>query len=502
MNNGFNSMFGNNFRLVPVRLLMLKHREFKPQLTGVLETKLGVGVLNTVQETIDRNANVQNLLNIQLANSLDVNLSKGRIANVPLGCREEKFSFLLVVEVYDNDILISEEIYQGYTDRVETAGGRLEAGARVSIAPDTMMYVNRVLEISYAMDGNGVMTPSFNKADSLLAENSNDNLLGTMGSTGLLVMRPMDIALEYHNNAIQAETENVLNVTNSNNFNRVGKFSKTENEVGGRSLTKLINAANRSTLANTYSFDNSAVSQYEHMLTDLVENTASNYKLLRAMGSITGVTQLSRWSVADLAKFFPTLSPEIFTVESYNDAITKHSNALFQLGATNDLGDDVLVDNQLSRFQKRIVPYLFDCMLSYGFINFSGKITNKTLDGSVQLEHSILLNVSNRVNQFPHIRNSLVRLLYSKLTDYETRAILSNDGTQHVEIIFDLSLTDSNLFINLNGHIIKVKVPSLYDNTSSALIMDNGNSKDLISELKTVVSAIIEPVSKTEVVGW
>ncbi len=498
----FNSMYGNNFKIVPVRLLMLKHREFKPQLTGVLETKFGVGTLNTIQETLSKQANIQNMLNIQLANSLDVNLSKGRIANIPLGWREEKFSFLLVVEVYSDNVLISEEIYQGYTDKVDTAGGRLEAGSRVTIAPDTMMYVNRVLEISYATDNLGNRIPSFSKSDSLLAENANDNMLGTQGSNGLLVMRPMDIALEYHNDAIQSETENVLQISNSNNFNRLGKFSKTENEVGGRTLTKLINSANRSTLENTYSFDNTAVSQYEHMLSDLVENTASNYKLLRAMGTTTGVSQISRWTVADLHKFFPTLAPEIFTVESYNDSITRNSNSLFQLGNTNDLGDDVLVDNQLSRFQKRIVPYLFDCMLSYGFIRFSGKITNKTLDGSIHLEHSLLMNVSGTVNSNPQIRDQLLRLLYSKLTDYETKAIFSNDKTQAIEIVFDLSLTDSNLFINLNGHITKVKVPSLCDNTFSSLVMDSGNSRELITELKTVVSSVIEPTTLMHSSGW
>lgn len=498
----FNSMYGNDFKIVPVRLLMLKHREFKPQLTGVLETRFGVGTLNTIHDTLDKQVNIQNMLNIQLANSLDVNLSKGRIANIPLGWREEKFSFLLVVEVYSSNVLIAEEIYQGYTDKVETVGGRVEAGARVTIAPDTMMYVNRVMEISYSIDQLGNRIPSFSKSDSLLAENSNDNLLGTQGGNGLLIMRPMDIALEYHNNAVQAETENILNITNSNNFNRLGKFSKTENEVGGRTLTKLINSANRSTIANAYSFDSTAVSQYEHMLSDLVESTASNYKLLRAMGMSTGVSQISRWTVADLHKFFPTLSPEIFTVESYNDAITKNSNSLFQLGNTNDLGDDVYVDNQLSRFQKRIVPYLFDCMLSYGFIRFSGKMTNKTLDNSIHLEHSLLMNVSGTVNSNPQIRDQLLRLLYSKLTDYETKSIFSNDGTQAVEVVFDLSLTDSNLFINLNGHITKVKVPSLCDNTFSSLVMDSDNSKQLITELKTVVSAIIEPKPISHASGW
>lgn len=496
------SRMGNNFKLVPVRLLMLKHNQFKPQLTGVLETKLGVNTLNVIQETLSKQANVQNLLNIQLANSLDVNLSKGRIANIPLGWREEKFSFLLVVEVYDNNVLISEEIYQGYTDMVDTLGGRIEAGARVRINPETMMYVNRVMEISYATDHLGNKIPSFSKSDSLLAENTNDNVLGINGrDNSLLVMRPMDIALEYHNDAIQSETENLLTISNSNAFNRLGKFSKTDNEVGGRTVTKLINAANRATLENTYSFDCGQVSQYEHMLSDLVENTASNYKLLRAMGINNGVSQISRWTVADLHKFFPTLSPEIFTVESYNDSITRNSNSLFQLGNTNDLGDDVLVDTQLSRFQKRIVPYLFDCMLSYGFIRFSGKITNKTLDGGIHLEHSLLMNVSNTVNTDPRIREQLLRLLYSKLTDFETKSILGNDSTQHVEIVFDLSLTDSNLFINLNGHITKVKVPSLCDNTFSSLVMDSANSKELITELKTVVSAVIEP-SKPSIVGW
>ena len=105
------------------------------------------------------------------------------------------------------------------------------------------------------------------------------------------------------------------------------------------------------------------------------------------------------------------------------------------------------------------------------------------------------MNVSGTVNSNPQIRDQLLRLLYSKLTDYETKAIFSNDGTQAIEIVFDLSLTDSNLFINLNGHIIKVKVPSLCDNTFSALVMDSNTSKELITELKTVVSAVIEPQS-------
>lgn len=493
---------GIDYKVVAKKLIMLKHKEFKPQIAAAMETKLQQGVLNQIHDTINSNANVKGMLNIALANTLDVNLSKGRVANIPNGWRSERFSFILMVEVYAEGILRSEEIYQGYTDRVESVGGRLEAGGSITIAPDTMMYVNRVMEIIYSQHSDGRLIPSFSKSDSILADNNNLNLLGyNSQDSNLKVVRPLDLVHKYHVNAIENDFDGALTVTMSDNFDKIGKFSKSDNEVGGRTISKLVTAANRSKLDKAYNFDSGPTSQFENMMSELVENNSSNYKLLYKMGIENSVSQLSRWTVADLSKQFPTLTPMFFTVESYNDIITKQTNQAFNFSGTNDLGDDVLSDNQLTRFQKRIVPYLFDAMLSYGFIQFSGTMTNKTIDGSVAVNHSLLLNVSDTVNSNPEVRAHVMRLLYAKLTDMETRNILSNEGTQSVELVFDLSLSDSNIFINLNNRTLKVKIPTLCDSASTSLVMDSNSSKDLVTELKTVVDSVLGEVTSSSVLG-
>lgn len=494
---------GNSYRIEAKKLILLKHKEFKPQIAAAMETRMSPGVLNRIHDALDGNINIKNTLNTSLANTLDVNLSKGRVANIPNGWKSERFSFILMVEVYSGDMLISEEIYQGYTDRVETVGGRLEAGASITIAPDTMMYINRVMEIAYALDANGKLIPSFSKADSIIADNTNLDLLsyGNRVNSNLRVIRPLDLAHKYHVDALETELDGNLTVTISDTFDRVGKFSKSDNEVGGRTVTKLISAANRSKLDSRYTFDSSPTTQFENMMSELIENNSNNYKLLSTMGIKKGVSQLSRWTVDDLSLQFPKLTPMIFTVESFNDIITRQTNQAFNFNATNDLGDDVLSDNQLTRFQKRIVPYLFDTMMSYGFIQFSGTMTNKTIDGSVAVNHSLLLNVSDTVNNNPDIRSHVMRLLYSKLTDMETRNILSNDGTQAVELVFDLSLADSNIFINLNNRTLKVKIPSLCDSASTSLVMDSNASNLLVTELKTVVDSVLGEVTASNGIG-
>ncbi len=481
---------GNNVTFIPKEFIVLKHREFKPQIAAGLVTKLAVGTLDVVHDIISTNSGA-GVLNTALVNSMDVDLSKGRVASVPNGWNSERFSFLLVVECHVDGYLVSEEIYQGYSDMVDLAGGRLEHGSTVRINPETMLYINRAIEILYASRSDGSIVPTFSKADSIISDNTSGNSFNI--NNNLKLLRPVDMAHSYHTDAMVEDTwGDSLVINTPSNYNSVAKFSKSDNEVGGRTITKLIKAANRASLDNTYTFDSSPISKFENMLSDLVENNSTNYKFLRAIGLQMTAAQLSRFNLAELGKFFPNLSPKIFTVESYNDILTRSSNSLLQLGNSADAGDMVVADNQLTRFQKRILPYLFDAMLSYGFIQFSGTITNKTIDGSIALNHSLLMNVSNTVNSNPDIRAHVIRLLYSKLTDIETKELMSNNGTQDVEIIFDLSLTDSNLMINLNNNILRVKVPTLCDSTFTPLVMDSNASKVIMTELKTVVDSVMD----------
>lgn len=480
------------------KFILLKHRAFKPQLTGVLESRLEVGKLDRIQEAVNGSFGTLNVLNTELANSIDINLSNGRIAEIPNNWNEERFSFIMVSEIWDDNTLIGEEIFQGYTDHSETAGGRLEHNATVSIDPNMMMYVNRAMKISYSYDSVGNRIPTFQKADSILADNANH--MNGYSNDKLNIWRPMDMSIKYHLNHMINGDDDLdprspwgVAVTDANEFNALAKYSKSSNEVGGRMVVDLIKAANRNASESMYTFDSATSTPYENMVSDLVENNSVNYQTLLYMSKFNTRNQLSRWSVDTMSKIFPYVSPDVFTVESYNDMITKNTNNMFQFGNTNDMGDDVFSDNQLTRFQKRIVPYLFDAMLSFGFIKFSGKITNKTLDGSIYVEHSIAMNVSSTVNADERIRTQLLKLLYARLMDNETRAILGGlHGEQLVEVVFDMDLSNSNVFINLNNHILKVKVPSLCDSSFSSLIMPESKSSLVLTEMKTLVDAVIQ----------
>lgn len=498
------------------KLIMLKHRPFKPQLTGVLETRMQLGSMDRISSIMERQKGALNVLNVELANSLDVNLSNGRIAEIPNNWNENRFSFLMVSELWDGNILVGEEIFQGYTDHSETVGGRLEAGGSVRIDPSMMMYVNRAMKISYSYDNYGARVPQFQKADSMLVDNT--TAPGVYNKERLDIWRPMDLSMKYHlNHMVSSDlgdddhdprTAWGISVSDANELNRLAKCSKSSNEIGGRMVVDLIKSASRSAMHNRYSFDSGQDTPYEHMVCDLVENNSSNYQTLLYMSRYTTVNQVARWSVSEFSTMFPYVTPDVFSVESYNDLITRHTNSLFNFGNSNDMGDDAFSDTQLTRFQKRIVPYIFDAMQSYGFIKFSGKLTNKTIDGSLYLEHSIALNVSDTVNSNDAIRVHCLKLLYDRLTDNETKAILGGiNGEQLVELVFDMDLSISNIFINLNGHILKVKIPSLCDSAFSNLIMPESKSGVMITDLKNMVDGIMsvteqQQVTKPVVTGW
>lgn len=481
----------SNYRIVGKKLLFLKHKVFQPQLSAPLETKMGVGMLEDIHRAIDGNRDIKNTLNVLLANSLESNISRGRVAEIAMGWNEEKFSFLMVAEVFDvnSGTLIAEEIFQGYTDRVDTAGGNLNVGGVVSLAPDTHMYINRVMSIGYMYDEHGRSTPRFNRTSTVLAETANS---GNHYGSDLVLNRPMDMALNYYNLDLQRSMGQGLEIIADNNrYDRKGKLSATGNDVSGRLMSKMINSANQSRLEDRYSGEGVVNGQYESMLSDLVEDSANDYRTLKALGLHTSRTQVTNFTLGELTRFLPMLSPLVFTVESYNDAITKHTNTAFSFNGDSDMGDSSLVDNQLNRFHKKIVPYMFNLMLSYGFVIFSGRITNKTINGEVFAEHTVLINVSETVNNNPDIRNHVMRLFYGGLTSRETQAILSGDTEQAVEIVFDLTITDSVMMIDINGYKSKIKIPSMADGTFSSLVTSADNSAILGSDVKGAVDSIL-----------
>lgn len=480
-----------NTQIIPKRLLFLKHNPFRPQIAAALTIKSNIGLMDEVNEVLHSNVNVTGELVNRLSNTVDVDISRGRVADVVNGWNESKFSFILLVDVYHDNNKICEEIFQGYTDRVDTLERSLVGVSSATIDPSTVLYINKYMSISFRQDEMGNNIPRFNTASTILSNTGN--------STDLKIIRPFDIALGLHSRSITRDLDEVTSgsvdlINPSSNFNQMSKFSDTSNSVGGRYLAKIINAASTSKLTQTYGVGNNHTSSHEDMMSSVNEVRANNIHFIKAISRYLTRGSSTRFTLGELESFMPQVATvaSAFTVESYKDRVTRQSNELFNFGGDNDLGDNTLTDNTITRFQKRIVDYMFDAMMSLGFVSFSGTITNKTLSGDIHLQHSLLSNISETVNQNPAIRQEIMRLLYAKLTSSETKSIMRNDVDQAVEIVFDLSLYSSSVMININGVSSYIKIPSLCDGTFSSMIADTNNVGIITNEIENVVTRILD----------
>lgn len=492
----------NTTRLEVKQLMFLKHSVFHPQLTAPMETTMRYGTLNSVQEAVDSNINLAGNLNILLANSLEANISNAKTTNIVHGWNTARYSFLLIMEVYDGFNLIAEEILQGYTDSDEASIGGLHNGARVTL-PDTLtMYVNRIIQITYTRDNHGNLSPRFNKATSVLVDP-----LANMSDTGMVLNRPFDMAIGFYTQGITAEANGSDEYaslqtsvsSDSSRFNGKGKLSSSDNEVAGRMMSKIVTSAALSKTANDYTFNTanvkggSGVASYENMSGDLNESDLTYYHTIKIMGTALGRMRLTNWKLSELSSIAPGASYNVSTVESYNDLISQKMNTAFRFGGIDDKGDSSFSDNQITRFQKKIVPYLFDKMMSYGYILFSGSMTNKTLDGSIYVSPDcLLLNASNTVNSDKELCVQFQRAFLASITDEETKRVLGgDDGTLGIELVFDLKMESSIIYVDINGITSTIKIPSMSDGLSSGLISTDRDSKILSTEIKGVVDATL-----------
>lgn len=484
-----NSNIGLDYKINVSKLIMLKHKPFAPQISAALEANIKTGTLDTIHRTLDRGVGLKGELNTILANSLDNNISRGRVSQIVNGWNSERFSFLLVVEILNMDNTIrAEEIYQGYTDRAEHTLGNLYAGAQVDLDPDTSLHINKVISILYGRDSNGNLVPRFDRASSMLSANDTYD----MGEK-LTVLRPIDLSTGFLSRDIKAKANLDIEVINDTPIlGGISKFSNVSNEAAGRLLTKLVTSANTSRNMEVYTAVGvESTANYESMINELPEDTFYNNRFLSWMSLRTGRHNISNFTLGELMSNVHNVNPMIATVESYNDSITKMSSAALNFNGDNDNGDSMLVDNQLTRFHKKIIPYLFNAMLSFGFIHFAGRLTNKTFDGSIQVDHTLLLSVSNVVNTNVNIRGHLLNLFYQSLQSLESREVISGGGVHEVEMVFDLSLTDSIVSVNLNGNIHKIRIPSMADSNFSSLIATRTTSDIITNDLYGVVDNIM-----------
>ena len=486
-------------RVVVKELIFLKHRVFQPQLSAPLETRMSNGILNSIQETVDQQLNVGDNLKILLANSLEANISKGFVTDIMNGWNTSRYSFLLVTEIYDGMTLIAEEILQGYTDSDESTIGNLANGATVMLKDDLSMYVNRIMQITYSTDHNGNRSPRFNRADSVLSDP-----LSRMSDTGKVLNRPFDFSIAYYTDSITNDIYDEVGysataTSDASRYNGKGKLSASDNEVAGRMMSKIITSAAMSKTANDHTFHASAnrggagLAAYENMSGDLGEGNLSNYHTIKNIGTMLGRIRPTNWTLKELSVLSPNTTYKVSTVESYNDSIGRQMNQAFHFNGIDDKGDTSFSDNQITRFQKKIVPYLFDKMLAHGFILFSGKMSNKTVDGSIYLDpNSLLVNVSSTVNGDANLSMHMRRLFISTITDIETKRILAGDNNDMaVELVFDLKLEASIIYVNINGYTSTIRIPSMSDSLSSIMISTERDNKILSTEIKQVVDSTL-----------
>jgi len=475
-------------------LVILKHSTYHPQIRPALEAKLRAGTLEDINEVLSGNVAIKKTLNEGLSNTMDMNISNGSVGDVVNGWNEVKCSFILVVEILVDGVVSSEEIYQGYTDKADFTAGSLTAGSTVRMNPDTVMYMNRVMEIVYKKDAaTGAIRPEFHGARDIVVNNTN--------TVGCSLVRPSDLVLGMHNDAMAEDSNNSLTVlSNASEHSLRGKTSRTSNLIGGRMVGSLVQQANTSKVSTDIFFDSdNHISRYENMLSELTEISVGNITGLKLIGDYLNRVSVTSLTLGELNRVFPSLAPVISTVESYNDVISQGNNKTFNFAGISDKGDSTLVDNQLTRGQKRITAYLFDVMMSYGYVQFSGTITNKTIDGSIYINHSLLNNISETVNRNPVLGRQVMNVFYEKLRDGETKAILSGGVAQEIELVFDLSMVDSIMSININGNCTTIRIPTLCDSVMSPIIMDNNKSDILKSNLRGIVDGVLDSVESATI---
>lgn len=483
-------------RIVPVKFMLLKHTAFQPQVAAALTVNSGIGMLTEVHDILDGKIGVGDELSYRLANAVNVDISHGRVAEVSGAWNESKFSYILLVDVYLNNEKIREEIYQGYTDRVDTLERSLINVATTTVDPTTMCFINKQMHISFTTNDMGRVIPKFHQPSSVLTDTSYSQANGD-----LQLVRPFDVSLALHGNSITQDLagipeQNIEVVLPASTYGSKSRCSKLSNNVGGKYLSSIIAAAAGSKLNQTYGIGSNRTSAHEDMLASLSEVVPNQMYLLKEFGKYLTRSNPTSFTLKELNGFLPGLETvsRVFTVESFKDRVTKETNSLFNF-SDNEIGDSTLTDNTITRFQKRIVDYLFDSMLTLGFVSFSGTMTNKTMDGGINLQHSYLENISETVNRDEAIRVDVMRLLYSKLCGRETVAILNGGVDQDVELVFDLSLYSSNVMININGVSTYVKIPSLCDGSFSSMLSGTKEAGILMHDLGQVVDSVLTGVN-------
>lgn len=474
------------------QVFFLKLTSFHPQIIAPMETKLSNGTINNVQNIVGSGIAVEKKLNIELCNAIEHNISRGMVASIQNGWHEEKFTFILVVEVYDGNNIIAEEIYQGYTDNSEVAGGRIENGGVVSLNPNMTMFVNKLMTINYRTNEFGARVPVLNKPSNILVNNNNS----VAHNTGLVLNRPMDVTMRYYADEMVGMGEGNMDIAyDTANYNGTAKLSLLANDSAGNMVTTLVKAADRARREAQYVFSSNALTNYEGMLDVAIEENINSYYLLKEIGSRTSRISVSNFTVGELAAIFGNeFQPYVSTLSSYNDIITKNTNKTFNFNGINDKGDSTTNDNQITRFQKKVIPAIFDKMLSHGYIAFSGVLTNRVMDRKLHINHSVLINVSETINTNPRISNDVFRMLYESLTTEEFYRLISGDADSFNEVtmVFDLDINSSVVQITINGNTSTVRIPSMADGLFTSVISTEENSMLLAKDLRNVVDTVIK----------
>lgn len=499
----------NRYRAVGRELIILKHEVFHPQIAAPLESKITSSTLNKLDTVLNNRETIQGLnmkktLEATLGDSLQVDISRGMVSSIDGGWNDNRYSFMMIVDIYDNNVnrKISEEILQGYTSMQDFTIGNIANGASVRIDPMTNLNINRILQINFRYDEYGRATPEFKKADSLLVNHTTNQ-----HNTNMSLVRPIDMTAKYHANSVSANitSDNDMSIevsTDSNRYNGVVKLSTSDNEVGGRVISKLVESADMSKIKSDYTSQPKNIALYEDMMNDLMEMDINDYKSLNHISLVTSKTRVSSLTIDEATRCFPGLQLKVSDVYSYNDEITKQTNALFNFNGNTDKGMSSIVDNAINRFQKKLIPFLFDRMMSLGYTQMSGRLTNKTVHGNVEVGLSHLRSVTDTVNNNPEIKDKLYRLLLSSLTDPEANVIVSgglgSDKNRDVEVVFDLSTTSGTLAISINGISDIVRIPAMCDSLFSTMISTDDNANMFSNDVRNVVDGALgltKPIS-------
>ena len=167
--------------------MLLKHTAFQPQVAAALTVNSGIGMLTEVHDILDGKIGVGDELSYRLANAVNVDISHGRVAEVAGAWNESKFSYILLVDVYLNNEKIREEIYQGYTDRVDTLERSLINVATTTVDPTTMCFINKQMHISFTTNEMGRVIPKFHQPSSVLTDTSYSQSNGDLPNSKAIV---------------------------------------------------------------------------------------------------------------------------------------------------------------------------------------------------------------------------------------------------------------------------------------------------------------------------